>query len=370
MKKLMLFFVVVGIALAAGGYLWYSGILSRFITQKTTEEAAQQVTTKERFQTKEEWIEFNKKWLAFQSDTRNTWEEYVAYSQGEGARYACDQEIMQVGEEKLYGCDLNALFILMVPDTYIQPDSVTADNADLISVVQALIVDSGLLQEAQTKGWVSLTNFFYNSPEKNMFERYSQLKRLRREFDLKMEKTVDFEAIVIYFHNQIDPKIPVAEAKTVAKKKMDILHNRLKNGEISMQQAGDEIKADAITGDTTNVSLANLDQVFTENAYLNLQGHTFNTQFFKDIRIDDILRELPEGGISNVEMCKDYKFTAYEMYENPERTDFPFVESCYLVLKVNKVNYGLMEQGSEFKSAEEFLLAKYHPQTIQMMNQK
>jgi hypothetical protein len=327
------------------------------------EKIEQQLVSAERFKTSEEWAEFNKKWQIFLADGRNSSEEYITYSQGEGARYTCNTEVMQVGEEKLYGCDLNALFVLLAFDSYIKPTSVRSDDPQLTEAVDGLVADSGLLQEAKRLQLLELNELFYNSPTKNTLERFAKLKKIRREYDLKLEKTVDFEAVVIYFHNQIDPKIPLAEAQAAAKTKIDILYNRLKSGEITMEQAGTEIKNDKITGDTTGVSLANLDLVFADNAYIRQEQHKFDSAFFKDTRLDDILRELPEGGMSGVETCKDYKFTSQELYSDPYKDDFPFIDSCYLILKSNKVNFGLLDPGSNYTSAEEYIKVKYKPVT-------
>ena len=359
MKNPLLFFIIVGLLLVVGGLFLYT----RKPSVTVTEKIEQQLVSAERFTTPEEWTDFNKRWQIFVADGRNTAEAYIQYSQGEGARYKCDSEIMQVGEEKLYGCDLNALFVLLAFDSYISPASVRSDDPQLTEAVDGLVADSGLLQEAQKLQLVELNDLFYNSPTKNTLERFAQLKKIRREYDLKLEKTVDFEALVIYFHNQIDPKIPVAEAKQVAKIKMDLLHDRLKKGEITMEEAGTEIKNDNITGDTTGVSLANLDLVFADNAYVRQEQHKFDSAFFKDTRLDDVLRELPEGEMSAVELCKDYKFTSQEILEDPYKEDFPFVESCYLILKSNKVNFGLLDQGSSYTSAEEYIRDKYKPVT-------
>lgn len=355
--------LVLGLVVFGGGATYYLMQQNQDIRQQA---ASEEVTQTERFQEQADWTNFNEKWQAVINDETKGWEDYVAYAMGEGARYECKAPIMTVDQETLYGCDLNALFILYEPQAYIAPSAISPQDSTLNSVLDGLITNSALLQEGQNQSLLTLSENVFNSPNKDMFARLAAVKEMRTVFGDQLEKRVDFEVITIYFHNQIDPLIPLEQAKTAAKAKMDVLYSRLKAGEITMAQAGAEIAANKITGDTTGVSLAQLDRLYDKNAYISRIGHKFNSRIFKDPVYDDELRSLGEGQLSTVRLCKDYKFTQEELAkseETGEELNAPMVDSCYLIFKVNKINYGLIPQESEQQDVESYLLSDYDKKT-------
>ncbi len=355
--------LVLGLVVFGGGATYYLMQQNQDIRQQA---ASEEVTQTERYQEQADWISFNEKWQTIMNDETKGWEDFVAYAMGEGARYECKAPIMTVDQETLYGCDLNALFILYEPQAYIQATAISPQDSTLNSVLDGLITNSALLQEGKNQGLISLTSNIFNSPDKDMFSRLAAVKSMRTVFEDQLEKRVDFEVITIYFHNQVDPLIPLEEAKAVAKAKMDILYERLKAGEITMEQAGAEIAADQIVGDTTGVSLSQLDPIYDKNAYISRIGHKFNARIFKDPVYDDELRSLGEGQISTVRLCKDYKFTQEELAASEasgEELNAPMVESCYVIFKVNKINYGLIPAESEELNVESFLQNTYDKKT-------
>lgn len=359
--------LVLGLVIAGGGAGYYLTQQNQDVRQQA---ASEEVTGTETSRTPADWGIFNQTWTAFLANPENDWTDYVKESQAGGARYKCDEPIMTVGEETLYGCDLNALFILYEPDAYIQPAAIGPQDQQLNTVLDALITNSGLLQEAQKRGLVSLDDTLYNSTTKDSIKRINALRELRDSVGNSFDKTVDYESVVIYFHNQVDPKIPLAEAQAAAKAKMDVLYSRLQSGEITMEQAGAEIKANSIKGDTTGVSLANLDTLYRENAYQKREQHVFDSRFFTDETLDEELRSLGEGQMSTVRLCKDYKFTDEELFASVNETgpilDAPVVDSCYIIFKLNKINFGWMGENSSIVSGEDFIKATYSQQTEKM----
>jgi len=355
--------LVLFLALAGGGAGYFLSQQDQDIRQQA---ASEEVTGTESSRTPAEWQAFSAGWQAVLSDEDASWKDLVVYSQSTGARYNCSDEIMRVGSEVLYGCDLNALFILYEPDVYISPAAIGPQDPALNRVLDGLITNSGLLQEASALGYITLDSTIFNSPQKDSIARILALKQLRDEIGTALDKTVDFEAVVIYFHNQVDPQIPLHEAKTAAKAKMDLLYERLQAGTITMEQAGNQIAADSIPGDTTGVSLADLDSVYKSNAYLNHVAHRFDSRFFKDETLDDELRSLGEGQMSTVKLCRDYKFSDSELLDSlKDGNDFspPLVDSCYMIFKVNKINFGLVDQTSTKAAAEEFITESYQAKT-------
>lgn len=358
--------LVLTLVVAGGGVGYY---MTQQSTDNRQKAASEQVTGAETSRTATDWGVFNQTWHTFMADPSHDWVSYVQESQTNGARYKCDEPIMKVGEETLYGCDLNALFVVYEPEAYIQPAAIGPQDPKLNSVLDALVTNSGLLQEAQKRGLITLDDTIYNSPTKDPVKRMDALRELRETIGNTFNKTVDYEAVAIYFHNQVDPQIPLDQAQAAAKAKMDNLYARLKSGEITMQQAGDEIAADNIKGDTTGVSLAKLDQQYKENAYNLREGHNFDSEFFTDSSLDEELRSLGEGQMSTVRLCKDHSFTEQEMYDAMQKQqtpNFPLVDSCYIIFKVNKINFGWTDQSSNVVNGEDYLKTTYSKQTDKM----
>ncbi|MDQ5951108.1 MAG: hypothetical protein QG639_385 [Patescibacteria group bacterium] len=358
--------LILGLVVVGGGTGYYLTQQNQDIRQ---EAASEEVTGTETSRTPADWSIFNQTWQTYLDNPSYTWTDHVTQSQSGGARYQCDAPIMTVGEETLYGCDLNALFILYEPEAYIQPAAIGPQDPALNTVLDALITNSGLLQEAQKRGLITLDESIYNSPNKDSIRRIDTLRQLRETIGNSFNKTVNYEAVTIYFHNQIDPQIPLADAQTAAKAKMDNLYARLQSGEITMEQAGAEIAADTIKGDTTGISLSQLDRLYKENAYSLRESHNFDSEFFTDPSLNEELRSLGEGQMSTVRLCKDSKFTDAEFYaalESQQIPEWPVVDSCYIIFKLNKINFGWTSENSTTNSGETFLKQEYSSQTDKM----
>lgn len=348
--------------------------------QKITEEeaaaASEEVTNADMMKTQQQRTEFYQKWQKFQSEEHSS-AEYITYALGEGARYKCDQAIMTVGTETLYGCDLNAVFVIHEFPTYIQLEEITAQNSYLNKVLDELITQSGILQKGEELGLVTLDATIFNSPTKDTTSRFEVLKSLREQIGDKLVKTIDFEAVGIYFFNQkeIDRDITIEEAKQAAKTKMDFLYNLLKDKKITMMEAGDMIKADKIcfnengieTCEQSGISNAQLDTLYKQNAYYKVIGHEFDIQAFSDPTYEEELRSLGDGQISTVRLFRDFKFTDEEYQRMLEGEDISVerTDSAYFIFKNIKVTEALtadISSGS-VEGVETNIFEEYRSQT-------
>lgn len=366
-SKFMVFFVFLITVVLGGVAVWIGWRLQQEddVTPEESEAASEEVIAADKLKTQAQRDAFAQLWREFAADETNKDSDYIEFALGDGARYECSTDIMTVGEESLYGCDLNAVFVLHEFLTYSSAGAISAQNSDLNAVLDELITHSGLLQKAAELDILKLDDTFYNNPEKNMLKRFSKVKKARNEIGDQFVKRVDFEAVVIYFHNQIDPEIPLEDAKTAAKTKMDVLYERIKSGEITMEEAGNEIMNDSIKGDTTGVSLSKLDRLYEYNAYSRITGHAFGDPIFTDSVYDEELRSLGEGQMSTVRLCHDFKFTDEEFLNAEDVSEFEWVESCYIVFKVIRIDLGLgadLESGTR-EELEESIEGDYKENT-------
>lgn len=354
--------ITAGLAVTA---IWIGTRLSQQteVTPSDTEAASEQVTNADKLKTKAQREAFAQRWADFMADqTHDVW-DYIEYAlTDDGGRYECKTAIMDsVGEETLYGCDLNVIFVLHDFENYITTDAIGPQNASLNAILDELITQSGLLQKAAELGYMVLDSTFFNNPDKNHLKRLEQVKVARDQIGDQFVKTVDFEAIVIYFHNQQDPEIPLDQAKAAAKAKMDILYSRLQSGSITMEQAGAEIASDNIIGDTTGISLIKLDPVYDGNAYMKILGHQFDQQIFIDSTYDEELKSLGEGQFSTVRLFKDYSFADNDVASQITDENIEMVESGYIIFRLIKINFGLQSDfsGNSMDEVEEKIKNNY-----------
>lgn len=308
--------------------------------------ASLQVTNADRFKTQAELTEFARKWREFAANKSNDFEDYLAFATGDGARYECRTVIMdKVGQESLYGCDLNVAFFIQDFPNYSKGSAIGPQDPALNKVLDELITQSGILQKAGELKIITLDNTYFNTANKNYKTRLQNIETARAQIGDKFVKKIDFEILTIYFHNQVPPtSVSVEAAKAAAEKKMTLLYAKVNSGELTMEQAGELIKQDRIPGDDTGVALKDLTDLYQILAYRKVVGHKFEYDPFIDRDLSLEIKSLGEGQMSTVKLFKDRKFTPEEFEaaaKNDSFTAFPMVDSGYMIFKVNKIDLGL-----------------------------
>lgn len=319
-----------------------------------SQAASEQVTNADKLKTQEQRDAFNDRWKAFIADTSNTWEDYVEFAISEdGSRYECDTVIMdKVGEETIYGCDLNVLFALYELNMYMSSEAIGPQNETLNKVLDTLITQSGMLQVAEDEDLLTLDATIFNSTSKDYIARINKVGDVKVVLGDRFIKRIDFKGIIIYFHNEQPPtEISLDEAKKAAKTKIDTLYARLKAKEITMEQAGSEIMADKIIGDTSGISMEKLDPVYKDNAYFEIVGHEFNYPLLVEGQFDSELKSLGEGQISTVLTLKDYVIPESTV-DSGDFGGLQMVDSAYVIVEAGKIYFGV-ENNYEAGSQEE-----------------
>ncbi len=337
---------IVFMGLGLGLLILGIGIFLYFVLSKEEEsqisdsDVIQIVNESDTLKDEDDYQEFKSKWDNYidSEDASGNISAYLSYALGEGARYDCNTAIMKVGEETLYGCDLNVQFVMKEFQNYISGE---LEDEVLQDMIDEAVIQSGILQKGEELGIITLDDTFYNSPDKSMAKRFQKVEDVREEFESSYIKRLDYEVITIYFHNQQKPEnLTLEQAKSIAMEKISILHDRLKRGEITMEEAGNELLTDNITDDTTGVSISELDPVYQQNVYTKAVGREYGVIMFKDNTADKVLKSLGEGEISDILTLKDYEFTMEEWAEASTDDSFPLVDSCYVVIQLSDVKNG------------------------------
>jgi hypothetical protein len=194
--------------------------------------------------------------------------------------------IAQVGEERIYGKDLNYELAY---------GPVNPDREMRQLFFDKVLVDSMILQEARKRGMVQLDDSVYNSVSKNNKKRVDLVAQIKQEVAADAAK-IEGSVISVWFYNEIAPDMGYQRAKQYTLEKITAVHERVKNGQLTMEQAANEIRKDA--------ELAKADPAYATNAYFEFSANedekiTFSSEF------DSVVRNLQPGGVSDVVTVQD-----------------------------------------------------------------
>lgn len=252
--------------------------------------ASQEVWNAEVPKTQEERIAFANGWKQLQESPDFTFEKAKEYALAEGGRFAADTPILTVGEETLYGNDLNYYMILHRYSDYVSSEPLP--EAELDFVLDILITDSGLLQEASKIDLIDLTDDIYNTPNKDYTKRNLLATEARDLLADKVVQKIDFEYITIWYQNT-DVPVSKESGKALAQTKMDALYSKIESGEITMKEAGEMIDADAEIG-------TKIDPAYQNNSYSYIERWEKGLDFFNDPELEHQLWSLGEGQFTKV----------------------------------------------------------------------
>jgi hypothetical protein len=158
--------------------------------------------------------------------------------------------------------------------------------------VQILATGSAVLQSAkQIDPNASVTPDTYNNTAKDLWARERLIQQLTAEY-LSQELTYSGSLISVWYHNIRAPKIPIAQAQQLAKRKIDALHLRLKSKAITMEGAAEQIKSDT--------DLFEIDTNYRGNAYTKVVNATKTYQPFTYQQLNDAFFALKAGEVSPV----------------------------------------------------------------------
>ncbi|NMC36150.1 hypothetical protein GYA49_03830 [Candidatus Beckwithbacteria bacterium] len=247
------------------GVFILSGILGGTAYLTNSSQSISQATQKQTPQVfvAEEVMSAEKKDLSFffnvwqrAVDRQASFDELKQLTLGGGGRFE-NIPVLKIGKETLYGNDLNYYFLFYHFDEYWH-DQVIPENS-FNDVVDAIITDSTVLQAAADKQLVTLDDQVFNNQNKNYTLRNQLVSQTKKLLSNKLVEKISGESIAIWFNNDVVP-IDVEQGKTLAQQKIETLYEQLKNGTITMAEAGNIIANDSEIG-------SSIDPAYQNNAY-------------------------------------------------------------------------------------------------------
>jgi hypothetical protein len=194
-----------------------------------------------------------------------------------------NEEIMTVGQETIYGRDLNY-------ELSYYPQEGQERKA---IVLQKLANDSIILQGGQEERIISLDNSVYNSLEKDYGKRLEMVEVVKKAIQEKGD-SMSGNVIGLWFYNNgwVGPA-GLEKGKEEAFEKLSKLRDQVANGSLTMQQAGEIIKNDA--------SNADLDRAYQNNAIFEFKAMKGQKNWItRSQDLDEELWSLTPGKVSQL----------------------------------------------------------------------
>jgi hypothetical protein len=193
--------------------------------------------------------------------------------------------VATVGKETLYKEDLDQQMSLYAGD---------ATKVPKAEFVNQLVKDSIILQAGADAGFIKLDSLFFNAADKNYILRAKNVQDVKDKIQSE-SNSIDGYVVSIWFANDVPPAMGADKAKAFAYQKIVALQQQVKLKQITVQQAGAQIKADT--------SLAQIDEAYKVNAifpFSKKQGQLITISK----ELDAALWQQPIGGVTDVILVK------------------------------------------------------------------
>lgn len=204
--------------------------------------------------------------------------------------------IAKVGDEFIYKKDLEIEVASYPPDK----------NIDIKKIlIEKIATDSAILQGAQADKFITLDQTVYNSPNKDYFKRMKLIEQIK-DTVTKQSNSISGSFVAVWFYNNYIGPLGYEKGKELAFLKISKLHNEVKSGKITIEQAGEQIKKDT--------TLAQIDKSYKSNAIANFRvGKGETISFSPDFNA--LLWNLKAGEVSDIYLAKDKPRRKTENFE-------------------------------------------------------
>jgi len=249
-------------------------------------------------------------------DTTTQYERALKNVVTNKSQFEDDQKMAQIGEETVYGSDLNYILFTYFYSDYASPSASLNQLSDkLLAKAQE---QSIILQEARKADFITLSTETFNSPNKSIFARSPLIATAEAKLRENTVSRINGESISIWFNNGSwpEPKMGYEAAKKVAREKIEALYTDLKSGKITFTQAADKILKDT--------SVATIDPAYKINTYYSWINRDTTSPIFNDPTINKLAWQLKEGETSNILTVNDF-----------DKDNQPY-EALFKVIKINK----------------------------------
>lgn len=199
-----------------------------------------------------------------------------------------NQKIARIGEETIYGADLNRIINAKYPkDTIAKAPPEEIKKRSLDDTAE----ESILLQEEKKLGNIDLVSPVFDSENKNFILRNKLVGDIKTK-RIAAEEKISGAFISIWYHNVRLPSITLTQSQELAMTKISRIYDSLKSGKITFEAAGRQIKNDT--------ALSKIDKNYRGNAYYEFSDKSPSEEVFVYPDLQNILWSLDSGEMSAV----------------------------------------------------------------------
>lgn len=198
------------------------------------------------------------------------------------------EQIMKIGDEVIYRKDLEY-------EIAHYPDELSSEIDALLK--NKIATDSMILQAAAADGYLQLNDEIYNSPNKNYRSRIQTIASVKSKI-ADDSGYVSGAGIFIWFMNNTPGPIGYEKGKELAYQTIQPIHQKVKKGEVSIKDAGEQIKSLEF--------LAQVDKAYKVNSYYEFKASKKDKIVF-DSELNAQLLMMKEGQISELLLLQDYE---------------------------------------------------------------
>lgn len=246
-------------------------------------------------------------------------------------KFAPTIQLATVGEQPIYGNDLNYVLYTNYPNNTFNEQQ--AKEVALKSVATT----SAILQAAKAQNVSNVSDTLLTAPDPEARQQTADKILDQIEKDTSKFST---SIISIWYYDMDPPQISETQARQTARTKMAQLYNQIKSGTLTMQQAGDRIKADT--------TLARLDTNYEGNAYSENKNWTLDNPAFSFEELNQVALKLQPGQVSDL----------IEVISTKTMT-----EKFFAVIKMDDIKKGQFSSLSEWvkQATTDFPLSNQQP---------
>ncbi|MBU0975959.1 MAG: hypothetical protein ABIE03_03220 [Patescibacteria group bacterium] len=226
-------------------------------------------------------------------------------------------KIALVGKEYIFEDDILSFYSSQGRLNEYLENKTLADDA-----LDYLINSSVALQESEKLGWIVLEDSFFNNPKKDQKIRGQKLMEIQVKYMEEMEGSILVEGNSVWFRTVIPTDYieqnGVEAAKALAESKIKNVYDKVRNGEISVEKAGEILRNDPevqalnpVGHNHTEYSSASyFKQIYVKYEDLN-SGYDFAEEQRK------LINNLETGDITPVITGKDnFTVNGYKTFED------------------------------------------------------
>lgn len=224
---------------------------------------------------------------AFSTQTKNKLKS-SGFSTKNSVSVSVSGAIMRIGQEMIFQSDFE-----------IESKNLAGYDSSMRKIViDKLVWDSKFLQMAKDQGLVKLDESIFNSGNKNYEKRLRTIQDTKNHIN-RLNPSIKGVSVYIWFLNDRVGPLGYEKAKSLAYSKIKKLHEEVRSGEITIEQAAEKIKSDT--------SLSQLDPSYKTNAFSIFDAPP-GKQITWEPEYDKILWGLDEGALSDIYTGKSYNF--------------------------------------------------------------